>query len=160
MGLSYRLRAGSPMKVNGTFKLHTFMAEKAQTNDVMCTKVLPTSSSMQGSGGGLYSAQYSQLPVPGGYFRGSELTSCTYVPESTGLSAGGFVDSSSVNITYNTSGVISLSYAIASADGKFHAADNVTIGSNTFTGVVLSARSQMIPGSTWATTSVNAIAAT
>ena len=78
--------------------------------------------------------------------------------ENSGLSGGGFVDSSSVNITYNTSGVISLSYAVLSDGGGFSASNSVTIGGHSFSGLVLSARSQMIPGSTWATTSVNAIA--
>lgn len=159
MGISYRLRAGSPMKVNGDFKVHAFMAEKAITKEESCTTSLPSSSSMQGSGGGLNSAQFSQLPLPGGYFRGNSIESCTYVSEGVGLSGGGFVDSSSVNITYSTSGVINLSYSILSSDGSFHAANDVTIGNNSFNGLVLSARSQTIPGSEWATTSVNAIAA-
>jgi len=66
-GKVYRLRAGSPMPVQGgRFVLHTFMAEVSNIDVVACTETLPSSEQFRGQGGNLISASFSRLGVKGG----------------------------------------------------------------------------------------------
>ena len=80
----YRLRAGTPMPVrgNGSFVLHTFMAEVSDIDIIACTEVLPASSDFRGQGGNLMSANFSRLNVKGGtVFSGKKVYAPTYVDE-------------------------------------------------------------------------------
>ena len=79
----YKLRAGTPMPVKGgEFKLHTFMGELNDVDNIMCTDSLPSSSDFRGQGGDLISASFTRLPVEDGkMFSGKKVYSPSYVEE-------------------------------------------------------------------------------
>ena len=81
---SYRLRCGMPMPMGGgSFKLHTFMAEKSRIDIDLCTSSLPSSSDFRGQGGNLISASFSRLKNEGGgeLFQGKRVHQPIYVSE-------------------------------------------------------------------------------
>ena len=83
-GQTYRLRAGSPMPIKGQgmFVLHTFMAEKNDIDIIACTTSLPGSSEFRGQGGNIMSASFSRLNAKGGeHFQGKVVYAPTYVDE-------------------------------------------------------------------------------
>jgi len=83
-GKVYRLRAGTPMPVkgDGSFVLHTFMAEISNIDIIACTESLPASSEFRGRGGDLMSASFTRLNVVGGtIFSGKKVYKPTYVDE-------------------------------------------------------------------------------
>ena len=83
-GKIYRLRAGSPMPVNGAgrFVMHTFMAEVNDIDMISCTSSLPSSTDFRGQGGEYFNATFSRLNVKGGeVFSGKIVHSPTYVDE-------------------------------------------------------------------------------
>ncbi len=83
-GETYRLRASSPMptETEGSFVLHTFMAEKSKITIISCTSDLPASSDFRGQGGDLMSASFSRLNVADGkVFSGKKTYAPTYIDE-------------------------------------------------------------------------------
>jgi len=67
VGTQYKLRAGSPMPtIGGRFVLHTFLAERYQIDNYICTDSLPGSEEFRGQGGDFISANFSRLGVRGG----------------------------------------------------------------------------------------------
>lgn len=82
-GLTYKLRAGAPMPIDGQdFVLHTFMAEESEIKTYLYTEDLPDSSVMRGQGGDLVSASFSRLEGNGGNnFSGSTVKTPNFVDE-------------------------------------------------------------------------------
>ena len=81
-GRQYRLRAGTPMPINGGFLLHTFMAEVNDVTMFACTTSLPGSEQFRGQGGNMMSASFSRLGSRGGdVFSGKIVYAPTYVEE-------------------------------------------------------------------------------
>ena len=84
-GYQYRLRAGAPMGISGataTFVLHTFMAEKTEIDNYLCTNILPLSTSFRGQGGDLMQASFNRLQdVGGNTFQGRIMHEPEYIDE-------------------------------------------------------------------------------
>ena len=83
-GEQYRLRAGAPMPIRGQgeFVLHTFMAEVNKLEVVMCTETLPASTDFRGQGGDLISASFSRIGSKDGKtFSGQRVYKAVYVDE-------------------------------------------------------------------------------
>jgi len=58
----YKLRAGYPMPIgNGTFIMHTFMAEMSDVYNYLYTNTLPDSTEFRGQGGNYISANFTKL---------------------------------------------------------------------------------------------------
>ena len=80
----YRLRAGTPMPVEGedNFMYHTFMAEIYEIENYAATRTLPSSGDFRGQGGALYSASFSRLQDnTGAIFSGKKVFNPTIVDE-------------------------------------------------------------------------------
>lgn len=78
----YKLRAGSPMPIEGGFVTHTFMAEKYEVDNYQATDDLVTSYEFRGQGGDLYAANYSRIASAGGkLFQGTVTHSPVIIEE-------------------------------------------------------------------------------
>jgi hypothetical protein len=83
-GYQYRLRAGSPMPIqgHGQFKYHTFMAEKSQIDNYLYTNNLPSSNEFRGQGGDYMSASFTRLEDrSGNVFSGKIIHAPEYIEE-------------------------------------------------------------------------------
>ena len=169
-GAQYRLRAGSPMPTQyiGSFVIHSFKAAISELQVEYCVTSLPTSTSFKGQGAGLVSASYSQLPLKGGkHFRGQRALSEEYITEGDVSGSTGsvdFIESNSVSISYNNMGIIQVNYTRVSNGPGFNITNSIEIGGQLFSGAVMNATMQQIPGSQgsesggWYTTNVSMIA--
>lgn len=165
----YRLRAAAPMPTQqlGSFVLHSFMAAKSETIPELCIKDLPSSSSFQGQGADLTSANYSSLPLKGGeYFRGQKSIKETYVEENSfdGFSGSvAFIEAGSANVSYSVMGIAQVNYVLVTDSNNFETTRNLVLGTNTFNGHVMTASIQLIPGSEksdaggWYTTNISMV---
>lgn len=84
-GYTYRLRAASPMPTSdsGEFVLHSFMAEGQEQTTDTCADVsdIPASSSFQGQGANLVSANFTRLVVAGQLYRSVTADGVKYIEE-------------------------------------------------------------------------------
>jgi len=165
VGQRYTLRAGAPMPIlGGGFALHTFMAEK---NDIIlspCTTNLPSSRDFRGQGGDLMSANYNRvLDTSGNIFSGNKVKEPTYIDEDaiySGGSGGGFIECTSLNISYDVLGLVTITYTVVSESAGFNVRGTIQAGGQTFTGWVTSATVNQIPFTSWYETHVTMITTT
>lgn len=83
-GVTYRLRAGSPMPISekGSFVIHSFKAERQVQNIYTCAYELLASSDFRGQGGNFTAASYTRLPVIGqSIYKASETENPKYIEE-------------------------------------------------------------------------------
>ena len=81
-GIQYKLRAGTPMYVNGEFVLHTFMAERYEIDIMPTTTEIVDSDAFRGQGGDYISGSYSRLLDKSGLvFNGRLVHQPTYIEE-------------------------------------------------------------------------------
>jgi len=162
----YTLRAGTPMPTDnpGTFKYHTFMAEKSKIHSYSYTKSLPSSSSFRGQYGQYVSANFSRLlDQTGDVFQGKIVFSPIYIDEDAighGDTDAGFIDCTTLSVSYNIMGIATVSFSVVSDQPGFHIKSAISAGGRTFSGYVTSATVSRIPNTTWYQTQVTLIATT
>jgi len=82
VGQQYKLRAGAPMPIGGTFILHTFGAEIYKVEIHTVTDSIVGSNKFRGQGGDLISASYTRLnDRSGNLFSGKLVYNPTFVDE-------------------------------------------------------------------------------
>lgn len=178
-GLTYRLRAGSPIyDDNGNAYLHTFGSE---TNRVLIYECitgadLPSSDDFMGQGGYLASASFSKIgdredhlqgrviyeprfgseSVPTSFFRG------TVKDNSYGNEEIVFIECSSLNVSYDIMGLVTVSYTVVSNTPGIKFFYYVSTGDNgkSFSGFPTNISYNIIPGTNWYETHVTLMAVT
>ena len=178
VGYSYRLRAGSPIyDESGNAFLHTFGSEINKIIIYDCVKgaFLPSSDDFMGQGGNYMSASFSKIgdrddhfqgrivyapefgseSIVTSYFSGSE--SCDYGDEIT------FIECTSLNISYDIMGLVSVSYTVVSNKPGVKVFYTVSTGgrnSVSFSGFPVNITTNAIPNTTWYETHVTLMAVT
>jgi len=72
-----------------------------------------------------------------------------------------FIDCTSLSMSYNTMGVVTLSYTVVHDSFEFITYKSITAGGQTFTGYVINASLNQIPGTeSWFETHVTLLATT
>jgi hypothetical protein len=148
-GTSYKLRAGAPMPISshGDFVLHTFRAEKLNTEVYIYTEHLPASDEFRGQGGDFISASYSRLSdLSGTVFQGKKNFSPEYIDEDDVYEGSAsndateeFIECTSLNISYDVMGIATINYTIVRNAYGWPNPDllnNLEFGGQTFTGWV------------------------
>jgi len=130
-GTTYRLRAGSPIyDESGRAYLHTFGGEKNTILIYECTTPnrLPSSDDFMGQGGNLMSASFSKIGDRNHHYQGRIVYQPVFVEENAVTSAyennlrqqsnaGSeitFIECTSINISYDIMGLVTVSYTVVS----------------------------------------------
>jgi hypothetical protein len=71
-----------------------------------------------------------------------------------------FIDCSSLSMSYDSLGRVTLNYVVVSSDASMHTYDVVNAGGQTFTGYVVTAALSQIPNTNWYETHVTLISTT
>lgn len=71
-----------------------------------------------------------------------------------------FIDCTSLSISYDTLGRVTVNYVVVSDDGTMHTFDQISAGGQTFTGYVSNATLGQIPNTNWYETHVTLISTT
>jgi hypothetical protein len=172
VGVSYRLRAGSPIYDNsGTAYLHTFGGEQNTIVVYDCADAgrLPSSDSFMGQGGNMLSASFSRIGDRGGHFAGRITYEPVYVTEGTiyGASSSNpsgddvtFIECTSLNISYDVMGLVSISYTVVSNTPGMKIFGVVEGAGFSYSGFVTNASYNPLVNSTWFETHVTIMAVT
>lgn len=173
VGLTYRLRAGSPIyDENGNAFLHTFGAELNEVLIYDCIKgeFLPSSDDFMGQGGQYMSANFSKIGDKDDHFQGRIVKEPIFVSEgapSPGVSPSTnditFIECSSINISYDIMGLVSVSYTVVSNSPGVKVFYSVSTGKGNaklFSGFPVSISHNVIPNTTWYETHVTLMAVT
>jgi hypothetical protein len=176
VGISYRLRAGSPIyDDSGNAYLHTFGGEQNTIVVYDCADAgkLPSSNSFMGQGGNMLSASFARIGDRGGHFSGR----ITYQPVycSEGVVAGGysnaknpttgdkeetFIECTSLNISYDVMGLVTISYTVVSNTPGMKIFGVIEGSGFSYSGFVTNASYNPLANSTWFETHVTIMAVT
>jgi hypothetical protein len=169
VGVSYRLRAGSPIyDDSGNAYLHTFGAEQNTVVVYDCASAdkLPSSNSFMGQGGSLLSASFARIGDRGGHFSGRityqpvfcvEGSMSTPVNQTGGIS---FIECTSLNISYDIMGLVTISYTVVSNTPGMKIFGVVEGAGFSYSGFVTNASYNPLANSTWFETHVTIMAVT
>jgi hypothetical protein len=176
-GVMYRLRAGSPIyDDNGTAYLHTFGGEKNEilVYDCATPDKLPSSDDFLGQGGPYVSASFARVGDKGGHFSGKVVYEPVYVQEDAVINAYGnnpqddnpaeeeitFIECTSLNISYDVMGLVTVSYTVVSNKPGMKAFYVVQAGSVVYRGFITNASYNPLTGSSWYETHITLMAVT
>ena len=65
----------------GSYIVHTFMAEVGDVTSQTCETEIASSSDFRGQGGNFTSATYNRLPISGKYYSSTKVSNISYVEE-------------------------------------------------------------------------------
>jgi hypothetical protein len=172
VGVSYRLRAGSPIyDDSGNAYLHTFGAEQNTIVVYDCASAdkLPSSNSFMGQGGNMLSASFARIGDRGGHFSGRITYEPVYCAEGS-MSAPinpapnseeeTFIECTSLNISYDVMGLVSISYTVVSNTPGMKIFGVVEGAGFSYSGFVTNASYNPLANSTWFETHVTIMAVT
>jgi hypothetical protein len=172
VGVSYRLRAGSPIyDDSGNAYLHTFGAEQNTVVVYDCASAdkLPSSNSFMGQGGNMLSASFARIGDRGGHFSGRITYAPVYCGEGSisgpvnpavGDKEETFIECTSLNISYDVMGLVSISYTVVSNTPGMKIFGVVEGAGFSYSGFVTNASYNPLANSTWFETHVTIMAVT
>ena len=172
VGVSYRLRAGSPIYDDaGNAYLHTFGAEQNTIVVYDCAGAdkLPSSNSFMGQGGNILSASFARIGDRGGHFSGRITYAPVYCAEgsmsapvnpNTSGDEETFIECTSLNISYDVMGLVSISYTVVSNTPGMKIFGVVEGAGFSYSGFVTNASYNPLANSTWFETHVTIMAVT
>lgn len=165
-GYSVRLRAGSPFPVSGgRLILHVFGTEKSQIDTFAATKKLPSSNVFRGQGGKYFSANFTRLNVVGGDTFSGKIVHAPILSARCDISFErtkglGFIECTSLSLSYNIFGLVTVSFVIVHKEAKLHRQTSISVANQTFTGTIINAFLQPIPNTSWYESHITLLAVT
>jgi len=164
-----RLRSGAPINTSrGDLVLHVFGSERSRLDIKGATNNLPSSKDFRGRKGPYLNASFSRIADVGGDTFSGRIT---YPPEyssacllaSAPMSDAGFIDCTSLNISYDVLGMATLTFAIVHETNEIHLRNRIelqTAPPRTFVGFVTNVSVQRIPNTAWFESHVTLLATT
>lgn len=177
-GVTYRLRAGSPIyDDSGNAFLHTFGGE---TNTIlvyecMLPNSLPSSDDFMGQGGNLQSASFSKIGDKAHHYQGRIIYEPVFVQEGAVIgqfsnsmdeaAAEGeitFIECTSINISYDIMGLVTVSYTVVSNKPGIKVFYSISSGPGgvSFSGFVTNASYNPVSNTNWFETHVTLMCVT